>query len=128
MLNDVGADLAHDDAFADQILGPIEVFGLDKFTDGAYTITARIKTKPGKQWNVSRELNKRLKATLDARNISLAKPVSQMVLGPDVMRALGGLGQAQRIMGAGDSASAPDRPSEASSNDATPPEPGLKPA
>lgn len=128
VLNDVAADLSHDSAFADQILGPIEIFGLDKFTDGAYMITGRLKTKPGKQWNVGRELNRRLKATLDARNISLAKPVSQMVLGPDVMRALGGLGQAQRILGA-DGAADPAKPEEPSdpTRDVVS-QPGLKPA
>ncbi len=94
-LTDVGEEIAHDSAFSDRILAPIEVFGLEKFADGGYVVRARLKTKPGAQWAVNREFNKRLKQTLDERNIAVNAPPPQMVLGQDVMQAITGLRKVQ---------------------------------
>ena len=102
-LNDVGEDIAHDSAVADRILAPIEVFGLEKFADGGYIVRARLKTKPGAQWTISREFNKRLKAALDARNIPVNAPPPSMTLGHDVIQALNDL---RRPDGSGSSSAA----------------------
>jgi small-conductance mechanosensitive channel len=61
ILREIGAELRRDPAFAAQVLEPIEVFGVDAFGDGQVTIKARIKTVPLKQWEVGRELRRRIR-------------------------------------------------------------------
>jgi small conductance mechanosensitive channel len=56
-------DLAHD------ILGPIEIIGLDGFMDTGALIKARMKTRPMSQWSVMRAFNLRLKRAFDAQGI-----------------------------------------------------------
>ncbi len=73
-LNDIADDLAHDPAFESQIIAPLEMLGLDKFTDSAIIVRCRLKTPPGKQWNVLREFNRRMKAVFDARGIEIPFP------------------------------------------------------
>lgn len=71
-----GADLQADPQFAPNILEPIEILGVDAFGDSAVTLKFRIKTPPLKQWEVGRELRRRLKKTLDARGITI--PFNQL--------------------------------------------------
>lgn len=70
----VGADLRKDDAFAPFILDDIEVVGVDAFADSWVTIKLRIKTMPLKQWEVGRELRRRLKKAYDQAGISFPYP------------------------------------------------------
>jgi small conductance mechanosensitive channel len=72
VLVDVGEDLRADARFAPHLLDDLEVLGIDAFTDTAVTIKARIKTVPLKQWDVGRELRRRLKKRLDEAGVELA--------------------------------------------------------
>ncbi len=63
-------DLDYDDL----ILQPLEILGLDRFADSAVIIRARITTRPGKQWKVGREYNRRLKIKFDAEGIEFPFP------------------------------------------------------
>ncbi|HEY0875216.1 MAG TPA: mechanosensitive ion channel family protein [Vicinamibacterales bacterium] len=56
----IGAELQADDRFGPNILGPIEVVGVDAFGESSVTIKLRIKTVPLKQWEVGRELRRRI--------------------------------------------------------------------
>ncbi len=69
LLQEVGAELQKDDQFGPLILAPVEVVGVDGFGDWAVTVKLRIKTMPLKQWEVGRELRKRILKTLDAHGI-----------------------------------------------------------
>lgn len=71
-LESAGAGLRADDRFAPHILGDIEVLGVDAFTDTSVTVKARMKTVPLKQWDVARELRRRLKRALDDAGVDLA--------------------------------------------------------
>jgi small conductance mechanosensitive channel len=64
-------DLRNNSEFSNEILEPVEIFGLDKFNDASIVIKARLKTKPNKQWLVGRELNLALKHKFDELNIKL---------------------------------------------------------
>ena len=78
----VGKDLREDAAFAPFILGDVEVFGVDAFESSSVTIKLRIKTVPLKQWDVGRELRRRLKKAYDAAGISFPYPTqTQHILG-----------------------------------------------
>ena len=74
IMKDVGDALKADPEFGEQIIEPIEVFGLDKFADSAIIIKARIKTKPIQQWTIGREYRKRLKEAFDQQNIEIPFP------------------------------------------------------
>ncbi len=70
----VGAELRKDDAFAPFILDDIDVVGVDAFADSWVTIKLRIKTMPLKQWEVGRELRRRLKKAYDQAGIPFPYP------------------------------------------------------
>ena len=57
------------------MLEPIEIFGVDGFTDGSVTIKARLKTRPLEQFAIGREYRRRLKKAFDAEGIEM--PASQ---------------------------------------------------
>jgi small-conductance mechanosensitive channel len=69
ILGSVGAELQHEDPYRDMIIEPIEVAGVDRLAERGVTIKARIKTLPSKQAIVGRELNRRVKARMDADGI-----------------------------------------------------------
>jgi len=56
------------------ILQPLEVAGLDKLADSAVIIQARIKTRPGEQWRVGREMQRRIKLKFEERGIDIPFP------------------------------------------------------
>ena len=64
-------ELMQDPAFAPKILAPLEVMGVDAFKASEVTLRFRIKTLPLKQWEVGRELRRRIKKSFDAEKISI---------------------------------------------------------
>ncbi len=74
LVQDVGAQLGADEAFAPFILEPVEVLGVDDFKDSSVTLRFRIKTIPLKQWEVGRELRRRIKMAMDREGIKIPSP------------------------------------------------------
>jgi small conductance mechanosensitive channel len=74
VLKEVGAALQNDPGYAGNILGPLEVLGVDKFDDSAVIIKVRMKTVPIQQWAVGRELRRRIKKAFDQRGIEIPFP------------------------------------------------------
>ena len=83
IMEEVDEELRNDPDFKDDILEPLEIFGLDQFADSALIIKARTTTKPIKQWRVAREFNRRLKKKFDARDIEIPFPHVTMYMGKD---------------------------------------------
>lgn len=81
LLSQVDEKLREDDNFKNDILEPLEIFGLDKFADSAIIIKARIKTKPSQQWRISREFNRRIKILFDKENIEIPFPHQTIYFG-----------------------------------------------
>jgi moderate conductance mechanosensitive channel len=75
-----GAELMTEPDFAPYILEPVEVLGVDDFKDSSVTLKMRIKTVPLKQWDVGRELRRRIKLTLEAAGIKLPGPRLEVTL------------------------------------------------
>jgi moderate conductance mechanosensitive channel len=71
LLIQVGADLRGDPQFAADLLEDLQVVGIDDFTDLQVRLTLRIKTVPSKQWQVSRELRRRIKKAFDEHGIQM---------------------------------------------------------
>jgi small conductance mechanosensitive channel len=80
VMRTVGDGLKSDPAFADFILEPIEVLGVDRLGDSGVVLKARIKTAPIKQWVVGREYNRRIKLAFDREGVEIPFPHMQLVL------------------------------------------------
>ncbi len=72
LMRQTGESMREDPEFGSIILEPIEIAGLDKFTEQGAVIKARIKTPAGSQWRVSREFNRRVKQAAEAAGIRIA--------------------------------------------------------
>jgi small conductance mechanosensitive channel len=83
VIKEVDNELRKDPDFKEDILEPIEIFGLDEFADSALVIKARTKTKPLKQWRIKREFNKRLKKKFDQLDIEIPFPHRTLYIGQD---------------------------------------------
>ncbi len=81
VLKDLGEEMRTDPEFKDSILEPIEILGVDAFTDSAVLIKARIKTLPIKQWLVGREMNRRIKKRFDEMGIEIPFPHRKIYFG-----------------------------------------------
>jgi moderate conductance mechanosensitive channel len=78
VMREVADDLRADPKFSDVILQPLEINGIDSFTDANIIIKSRIKTLPLKQWDVGRELRRRLMKRFGTEGIKF--PQRQLVL------------------------------------------------
>jgi small-conductance mechanosensitive channel len=74
VIRDVSRELIQDPAFAAFILEPLEVLGVDAFKASEVTLRFRIKTLPLRQWEVGRELRRRIKKAFDAQGIHIPGP------------------------------------------------------
>jgi small-conductance mechanosensitive channel len=74
LMRDVGNELKADETFGPSILEPVDVLGVDDFKDSAVTLRMRVKTIPLKQWEVGRELRRRIKIALDREGIRIPSP------------------------------------------------------
>jgi small conductance mechanosensitive channel len=78
VLRQVGAELMEEPAWRPYILEPLEVLGVEGFDSTQVTLKARLKTVPLKQWDVGRELRRRIKKRFDEAGI--ASPVRQLTV------------------------------------------------
>jgi small conductance mechanosensitive channel len=74
LLQEVGEELRHDPAYADDIVGDIEVPGIDRVGNGEVEYLIQVKTRPNQQHRVSRELRRRIKESFQKNNIQTAGP------------------------------------------------------
>jgi small conductance mechanosensitive channel len=74
VIRQIGEELQSDPGFGPFILEPIEIMGVDAFTDWSVTLKFRIKTVPLKQWDVGRELRKRILAKFEELGIEIPFP------------------------------------------------------
>lgn len=73
--------LMEDPAFAVQTTGPLEWFGVQALGDSAVVLRCRVKTLPGKQWGLLRQINERVKKVYDARGIEIPFPHQTLYFG-----------------------------------------------
>jgi small-conductance mechanosensitive channel len=71
ILRDTAATLHNDELYKDAILEPLEVLGVESFKDGQVVIRSRLKTVPQRQFEVGRELRRRLRYALDQAGVEL---------------------------------------------------------
>lgn len=96
VIREVGADLKNDPTHGPNILDDIEVHGITSFADSAVIIRCRLKTRPGNQWGISREFNRRIKLRFDELNIEIPFPHLTLYAGEDKQGAAPALPVAMR--------------------------------
>lgn len=84
IMKEVSEEMRNNEEFKQKILEPMEIFGLDNFSDSALIIKGRIKTRPGDQWSIGREYRKRLKEAFDKNHIEIPFPTSTITWAEDV--------------------------------------------
>lgn len=80
VVRDVARELMQDPEYASSILEPLEILGVDAFKASEVTLRFRIKTLPLKQWDVGRELRRRIKKAFDAKGIHIPGPQMTVTL------------------------------------------------
>ncbi len=71
VLQDTAATVEKDPAYASSILAPLEVLGIESLGDTGVTIRVRMKTQPQRQWDVARELRRRIKKNFADKDIEI---------------------------------------------------------
>lgn len=71
VLRKVGSELQEDEQFGRLLLEPPEVLGVEAFGESKVKIKMVAKTLPQKQWEVARELRRRIKAAFDQEGIEI---------------------------------------------------------
>jgi small-conductance mechanosensitive channel len=74
LLQDVGETLRQDPAFAGDIVGTIDVPGIERVGNGEAEYLMLVKTRPNKHFGVSRELRRRIKECFEKNNVQAAAP------------------------------------------------------
>ncbi|MBI4478668.1 MAG: mechanosensitive ion channel family protein [Acidobacteria bacterium] len=74
LAREVAEELRADPEYRSWILEPVEVLGIESFSDSAVVIKLRIKTVPIKQWEVGREFRRRIKYRFEKEGIELPSP------------------------------------------------------
>ena len=74
LLEQVGAELAADAAFADKIVARPEVPGIEKVSGDEVDYLMLVKTRPGAQYAIRRELQRRIKACFEKNKIQPGNP------------------------------------------------------
>jgi moderate conductance mechanosensitive channel len=71
VMRQVGDGMKQDPEYAPMMLEPVEIFGVENFTDTTVTIKARLKTQPSMQHRIGREFRRRLKYALERAAIEV---------------------------------------------------------
>ena len=74
LLKNVGAAIREDDVYAPDIVSDIDVPGIERVGNGEVDYLVLAKTRPNRQYAVSRELRRRIKESFEKNNVQPAGP------------------------------------------------------
>lgn len=74
LLQQAGDELRHDPAYANDIVGDVQVPGIDRIGHGEAEYLMLVKTRPNAQFGVARELRRRIKDSFTKNNVQAAGP------------------------------------------------------
>ncbi len=84
IMKKVSEEMRADEDYAQKILEPMEIFGVDGFGDSAVVVKGRLKTKPIQQWAIGREYRRRLKKAFDEDGIEIPFPHRTIYWGAEI--------------------------------------------
>jgi moderate conductance mechanosensitive channel len=87
LLQAVGEEVRHDPGFSEDIVGDIQVPGIDRVGSGEAEYLMLVKTRPNKQYGVSRELRRRIKDSFHKNNVQTAGPGRVYVMDQEATKA-----------------------------------------
>jgi small conductance mechanosensitive channel len=87
LLKQIGEQVHHDPTFAEDIVSDIQVPGIDRVGNGEVEYLMLIKTRPSKQYAVSRELRRRIKECFEQNKIQTAGPGRVYVVDQGTVKA-----------------------------------------
>ena len=79
-LEKIGHDLYQDEELASLLLEEPTVSGVEALGDWAVTVRIMAKTRPGKQWEVARELRRRIKESFEREGIEMPYPRQEVLM------------------------------------------------
>jgi small conductance mechanosensitive channel len=82
-LQDVATELQQDDTWGPDIIGDLELFGLNNLGDSAVEIRVRLKTRPMRQFAIRRAFLEKMKWIFDERGIEIPFPHQTIWFGED---------------------------------------------
>ena len=82
-LTDVGKQFQQDPDWGPRIIEPLEVMGVEDFADSGVVYRIRFRTLPMEQWNVGRQMRRRIKIEFDRRKIEFPFPHRTVYFSPD---------------------------------------------
>lgn len=74
LLKQIGDEVRHDERFAADVVSDIDVPGIDRVGNGEAEYLMLVKTRPNKQYAVSRELRRQIKECFEKNNVQAAGP------------------------------------------------------
>jgi small-conductance mechanosensitive channel len=80
VLRTVATEVAEDPAIAPNVLAAPEIQAVEAFGGGQMTVRVRIKARPLTQWDIGRELRRRIKKAFDAQGIHMPAPPGTVTL------------------------------------------------
>jgi len=83
LMKQVGDEIRAEPSFADRIISPIEIAGVDKVSEAGVVLKARIRTIPGKQWGVQREYLRRIRLVFERESIEFTQSTTRLIA-PDL--------------------------------------------
>lgn len=74
LLQQIGDEIRHDPKFEQDIVGEIQLPGIDRVGNGEAEYLMLVKTRPNQQWAVSRELRRRIKECFEKNTVQTPGP------------------------------------------------------
>lgn len=81
VLLEIGKELEGEEAYRGSILEPLQVLGIERFGESELILRLMIKTVPLKQWEIGRELRRRIKIRFEERGIEIPYPHRVLIWG-----------------------------------------------
>jgi small conductance mechanosensitive channel len=82
LIKTLADEMRNEDAYKPFILAPLEVIGIDSFDENGVKLKLRIKTAAQKQWEIGRELRRRIAHELSTRGIHMFSAQRTTVVPP----------------------------------------------
>ncbi|HET9234588.1 MAG TPA: mechanosensitive ion channel family protein [Candidatus Eisenbacteria bacterium] len=80
VLKNAGQELAEDPGWRTRVLEPLTILGVNALSSNAVEVQVTLKTAPGAQFEVGRELRRRIKDSFDGAGIRIPGPQTTLVM------------------------------------------------